>query len=350
MCTYFRVKARHYIRRPRVCIEYAKRINELQTIARKSSLADLLRYICTYSKETAVDLGTSRLTKFVVANNKKRDNLVLQLTKNMMVTASTALDPIEAAKLAGKYTPDYVRKLMDWTFWLKLPGLATSDALQNVPFGAMMDKYLKVFYNEYGARAARGIPGLNESDSAPVVLNFVRDESFNPDCVFPVNKRVESIYISLIDRLKIIFEGKHPTSKVKLNAEHATDELAKDIRGRLSAFMIAYAAAYAFGISNVLPQEPLCELVVSTFTACLGIALSEGYEPATLLQGVEQVEVFLEDVKFFCDLKSQENLRLRPNTEQPDVDLAALLGDGEYAFAVFLAALPLIRTGQLSCQ
>ena len=200
----------------------------------------------------------------------------------------------------------------------------------------------------------KSVPGLGVSDSQPVALNFVRDEAFNPDCVFPVNKRVEYNFISSIDRLKTIFDGKHPTSKVKLNPEHATDELAEDIRGRLSAFMIAYAAAYAFGVSGTLAQDPLVDLVGSTFTACLGNALSSGYEPAAVLhpqQGVnlrlqEQVETFLEDVKFFCDLKSQENLRLHPNTEQPDVDLAALLGDGEYALAVFLASLPLIRTGQ----
>ena len=100
-----------------MCIEYAKRINELQTIARKSSLADLLRYIYTYSKETAASLGLGRETKAVTENNKNRDKLVLQLTKNMMVTASTALDPNDAEKMAGKYNPDYVRKLMDWTFW-----------------------------------------------------------------------------------------------------------------------------------------------------------------------------------------------------------------------------------------
>ena len=107
-----------------MCIEYAKRINELQTIARKSSLADLLRYIFTYSKGMAASLGLGRETKVVAENNKNREKLVMQLTKNMMVTASTALDPKEAEKMAGKYTTDYVRKLMDWTFWLKLPGLA----------------------------------------------------------------------------------------------------------------------------------------------------------------------------------------------------------------------------------
>ena len=62
-----------------MCIEYAKRINELQTIARKSSLADLLRYIYTYSKETAASLGLGRETKAVTENNKNRDKLVLQI-------------------------------------------------------------------------------------------------------------------------------------------------------------------------------------------------------------------------------------------------------------------------------
>ena len=346
-----------------MCIEYAKRINELQTIARKSSLADLLRYIFTYSKGMAASLGLGRETKVVVENNKNREKLVMQLTKNMMVTASTALDPNEAEKMAGKYTTDYVRKLMDWTFWLKLPGLAVSDALQNVPFGAMMKKYTKVFGESYGARGPRGAPGVAVNDSQPVVLHFVHDKEFNPDCVFPVVKRVEDKYVSAIDRVKSVFEGQHPTQRVSLNPEHASEELANDIRDRLSAFMLAYAAAYAFGVSASLSQEHMCEHVSSTFIACLGNALRpEGYKPvppgavvlpmapvdANLpLQPVEQepVVTFIQDAKFLCDLKSQEALRLQPAGAQPDVTLATLLGSGDYALAVFLAVLPLIRTG-----
>jgi uncharacterized membrane protein YgaE (UPF0421/DUF939 family) len=37
-----------------------------------------------------------------------------------------------------------------------------------------------------------------------------------------------------------------------------------------------------------------------------------------------------------------------PTAEIPPVDLAMLLNDGAYALAVFLAVLPLIRTGRSS--
>ena len=338
----------------RLCIEYAKRINELQTIARRSSFADMLRYINTYATNSVANLvGGKKDTHSIAANFKARQDLAWQLTKNMMITAATSLDAEKQKHFQEKFTLDYVRKLLDWTIWLKLPGLGVSDALQNVPFQAMLDKYLDVFAKPSPIRARRGPPGVGAADSKVIEITWLRDNGFNPDLVFPSVKKVEEAYVKMVDKLRGVLVNVAPNKKTKLQPEHASAELAKCIRDRLAAFMLAYAAAYVFGISREFNQHDMATLVQETFTACIGHALRADFTPQSDegrdQEGYSQpVITFVNDVKFLCDLKSQAMHANDPTAEIPLVDLAMLLNDGAYALAVFLAVLPLIRTGRSS--
>lgn len=325
----------------------------MQTIARKSSFADLLRYINTYATNSVAKLGTGkRDAKAIASNLDARNSLVSQLTKNMMITAATSLDQPNQKAFEEKFTLDFVRKLLDWTIWLSLPGLQVSDSLQNIPFQALLDKYLDVFGKATNARQKRGPPGVGAADSKVIEITWLRDKEFDPDLVFPVVKKTEEKYVMMIDQLKGMLKKHAPTKKSKMQPEHANPDLAVCIRGRLAAFQLAYAAAYVSGISRDFNQHAMMHLVTGTFAACMGKALLEDFTPQhdefRDHEGFSQpVITFVNDVKFLCDLKSQVLYAEDPDANHPPVDMSVLLLDGAYALAVFLAVLPLIRTGRL---
>ena len=331
-----------------VCCEYAKRINELQVIARKSSMADTLRYMDTYSRSSVASLAPDITSKGVKASNAKRDHLVKQLAKNIMVTASTVLDDQANNGIQKKFSLDYVKKILDWAIWLKAAGLAVSDALQNTPFQKMHTLFYQTFGGTTEFHSQRGLPGRLVSDSKTIDISTVALKDFNPDAVFPTNKFAESQYAMQIENLKVVFEGKHPTGKIKLHPEHATlalgDEVVTTIRGCLGAFMVAHAAAYAFGVSKDMVQTGLIHLIRETFEACLAPVMAPGGKPADGPQQADAATMFLADVRFFCDLQSQEQ-SLVGTGKVPVTGLHTLLGEPRYALMVFLAALPLIRIG-----
>ena len=327
------------------CIAYAKRINEIQTIARSAGLTDIIIFVFTNASAAVVAGALNARNSKAQANTsrkKRRTVLVKDLAKQLLFTAGTAqLSQKEQAKVSTEFDQAGVQRILDCSLVLGADGVAILEGLGNVSWPAVQLEFHRV------------LGPLPTDGSVYINPLFMEHPDFDPERASPSQSKAKLSFLRNVSKLA----GWHAvaTRAYTPMPEDMTPAERKPVCARLLAVFYAFAAHYVMrptnGVSETSYSKQWQDMCTNTWKLVFA-----GAESLVALEDPGQADqrapydTFKRDKDFIFSLYGQMvAVTAFPaplaGDRVPIVNERDMWSEPIFVVMMLLAVLPLIRTG-----